>query len=127
MNKVILVAHGEGGKGTFSIPKAKTITPAKTDLTFTKAKEYMDSSHTWPEYASTSFGDFEALTDQNCIDLFGKVVKGNGIVSTGKRRGGDFGGPLIYALRGNDITANDIEHFVNSNAITSLVILACRG
>ena len=128
MNKVILVAHGEGGQGTFSINKVKTITPAKTDLTFSKAKEYMDSSHSWPEYASTSFGQFEPLSDQDCMGLFGKVIKGSGIVSTGKRRGGDFGGPLIYVLRGSaDITDSDIAQFISANGVTSLVLLACRG
>lgn len=128
MNKVILVAHGEGGQGTFSIPKVKTITPAKTDLTFTKAKEYMDSSHTWPEYASTSFGQFEPLSDQDCVDLFGKVIKGTGIVSTTKHRGGDFGAPVIYVLRGGaNITSMDISNFISANGVTSLVLLACRG
>jgi hypothetical protein len=127
MNKVILVAHGEGGQGTFSIPKVKTITPGKTDLTFVKAKEYMDSSHTWPEYASTSFGEFDALDDTDCLALFGKVIQGTGIVSTGKRRGGDFGGPLIYAVRGNNITQSDITNFIQTNAVTSMVLLACRG
>lgn len=128
MKKIILVAHGEGGQGTFSIPKVKTITPANTDLTFLKAKEYMNSNNAWPEYASTSYGEFGPLDDGDCNQLFNIVPGGGGIVSTGLRRGGDVGGPLIYALRGGaNISRDDISDFINANEITSMVLLACRG
>lgn len=128
MKKIILVAHGEGGQGTFSIPKVKTITPANTDLTFKKAKEYMDSSNTWPEYSSTSYGEFGPLDDQDCRDLFNKVPTGIGIVPTGLRRGKDVAGVPIYVLRGaNDISRDEISAFIEANAITSLILLACRG
>ena len=125
MKKVILVAHGEGVQ-SFSIPKVKTITKARLPLSFKTAKEYMESSKSWPEYASTSFGEFGDLSDVDCTSLFGKIPVGNGIVSTGLRRGGDKGGPLIYALRGNDITKDDVKDFIAANNITSMVLLACR-
>lgn len=128
MKKAILVAHGQGGQGTFSIPKVKTITPANTLLTFIKAKEYINSSKAYPEYSSTSFGVFGPLSDADCTDLFGKVPGGSGIVSTGLTRDGDLAGPIVYALRGaQNISRDDITKFINDNAITSLVLLACRG
>lgn len=128
VNKVILVAHGEGDQGTFSIKGVTTITKAGTALSFADAKSYMTSSNAYPEYASTSFGQFGPLSDGDCTSLFGKVPAGTGIVSTGLRRGGDMAGPLIYALRGNaDIGADEITAFIAANAITSLVLLACRS
>ena len=57
MKQVILVAHGEGDP-SFSIPKVKTITRANTPLSFQMAKKYIESSKSWPEYSSTSFGEF---------------------------------------------------------------------
>jgi hypothetical protein len=127
INKAILVAHGSGGREAFSIPKVKTITKADQSLSFEDAKRYMNSSNAWPEYSSTSFKEFGHLSDADCKDLFKLVPEGSGIVSTGLRRGGDMGGPLIYALRGIDITSQDITAFINANNITSLVLLACRS
>lgn len=128
MKRVILVAHGEGGQGTFSIKKTKTITRANTALTFTKAKEYMDSSKTWPEYASTSFGEFGPLTEAQCRSIFGKTVAGNGIVSTGLRKGGDMAGIPIYVLKGrDDLSRADLETYITTNSITTLILLACRS
>lgn len=128
MKKAILVAHGEGGQGTFSIPKASTITPANTDLTFAKAKEYMGSNNAWPEYSSTSYGLFDGLSDADCKALFGSIPKGKGFVSTGLRRGGFMDGPLIYTYRGDaEIGQKDIEDFIAKNGLTSIVLLACRG
>ncbi len=128
MNQVILVAHGEGGRGTFSIPKVKTITRANTNLSFEEAKDYLHSTTAWPEYSSTSFGEFGPLNDVHCKELFNKVPTGSGIVSTGLRRGGDVGGVPIYVLRGpTDIYRDDISNFIRAKNITSLVLLACRG
>lgn len=125
MKQVILVAHGEGNP-SFSIPKVKTITPANTALSFQTAKEYMDSDQAWPEYASTSFGEFSPLSDDDCRALFGKIPKGDGIVSTGLRRGKDVGGVSIFALRVHDINAENIMDFITTNSITSMILLACR-
>lgn len=128
MKKAILVAHGEGGKGTFSIPKAKTITRANHYLYFNTAIDYMKSSNTWPEYSSTSFGQFGPLSNSNCQDLFNTIPAGTGIVDTGLRRGGDVGGTPIYALRtSGNVTQSTIDNFIKTNRITSLVILACRA
>jgi len=126
MKKVILVAHGNGDNGTFSIPKVKTITKAKEGLSFEKAREYMAETKSWPEYASTNFDEFGMLSDADCHKLFDLVPTGNGIVSTGLHRGGDLGGPLIYALRGLDIDSADITTFIDQNDVTSMVLLACR-
>lgn len=127
MNKAILVAHGSGGHGTFSIPKVKTITPADKALYFKEAKQYMGSTTTWPEYSSTSFDTFGPLSDADCRDLFGLVPLGTGIVSSGLRRGGDMKGALIYALKGQAINSDDVKNFIAANNITSLVLLACRS
>lgn len=128
MNKAILVAHGAGDSGTFSIKNVTTITRSGESLSFATAKEYMNSNKSWPEYASTNFQDFSPLSSVDCTALFGKTVPGSGIVSTGLRRGGDMAGALIYALVGtNDIDANDITIFMTTNKITSLVLLACRS
>ena len=128
-NKAILVAHGEGGQGTFSIDmRVKTITPANTALTFAKAKEYIASSNAYSEYASTSFGEFGPVNDAQCRSLFSIAPAGTGIVSTNIRRGGDMAGPLVYVLRGKaNIGAGDITTFMQDNSITSLVLLACRS
>ncbi len=128
MKRAILVAHGQGGQGTFSIPKTKTITRANTPLTFKAAREYIDSTKTYPEYSSTSFGEFGPLTDEQCNYLFEKVPTGTGIVSTGIRRGKDVAGPLVYTLRGGvNINRDDISAFIKANDITSLILLACRS
>jgi len=127
MKKIILVAHGSGGHGTFSIPKVKTITKATTALTFEEAIAYINSSKSVPEYSSTSFDEFGCLSDADCKALFMTVPKGNGIVSTGIHRGKDLGGPLVYALRGHDIDQAQLEEFISKNSITSVVLLACRS
>lgn len=127
-NKAILVAHGEGNQGTFSISSnVKTITKADVNLSFAEAKVYIKSSNAYPEFASTSFGQFGPLSDDDCRALFGVVPTGAGIVSTKIRRGGDMAGPVVYALRGGaDIAGADIKNFMTTNSITSLVLLACR-
>jgi hypothetical protein len=128
MKKIILVAHGQGGAGTFSIPKVKTITPANEALAFAKAKEYINSSKTWPEYSSTSFGDYGPLSDNDCRDLFGgKIPAGEGIVSTSLHKGKDVGAPLIYALRNRNLNRDALEQYINTNNITTLILLACRS
>jgi len=127
MKKIILVAHGSGGHGTFSIPKVKTITKATVALSFDEAIAYMNSTKSVPEYSSTSFDQFGHLSDADCLALFTTVPKGNGIVNTGIHRGGDLGGPLIYALRGSDIGKDELEEFIKKNSITSVVLLACRS
>lgn len=126
MKKIILVAHGQGGQETFSIPKVKTITPSGENLSFDTAKEYMRSSNAYPEYASTSFGDFGALSAADCLDLFGKNVAGTGIVNTGTERHANGGNVPIYALRTVDLTSAQLSAYIEDNGITSLILLACR-
>jgi hypothetical protein len=65
MKQVILVAHGEGNP-SFSIPDVKTITKANSPLTFDEAKKYMEDRKSWSEYASTSFNNFDPLSDDDC-------------------------------------------------------------
>jgi len=127
MKKIILVAHGTGGNGTFSIPKVKTITKAGVSLTFDEAIAYINSSKAYPEYSSTSFDTFSPLSDADCTDIFGKIPNGNGIVDTTLRRGKDVAGTPIYTVRGNnDIDQNALTAFIHNNNITSVVLLACR-
>ncbi len=129
MNKIILVAHGNGGNGTFSIPKVKTITPANKILTFKKAKEYIEVEKSWPEYASTSFNEFGSLSDADCELLFDSIPNvGPGPVRLGLFKGGDLGGTPVYALRGApDYNTEDLYNYITMNGITSVVLLACRG
>lgn len=127
MKKAILVAHGSGGP-SFSIPQVKTITKAKEGLPFTDAINYMKSNNSWPEYASTGFGSFSPLSDADCQKLFNnKVPAGAGIVDTGLRRDGDLNGPVIYALRVHNLDKDGLTNFINTNSITSLMLLACRA
>ncbi|QFT39748.1 MULTISPECIES: hypothetical protein [unclassified Vibrio] len=126
MKKMILVAHGNGGEGTFSIPKVKTITPAGKSLSFADAIKYMNSSNPYPEYSSTSFYEFGKLSDLDCKALFSKVPSGKGIVPTGKCRGNDPTLP-IFCLRGEDITVVQLEAYINKHQYTSVVLLACRS
>jgi len=127
LNKAILVAHGNGGEGTFSIPNVKTITRSNELLSFDTAKQYMSTSKTWPEYSSTNYGEFGGLTDDDCKAVFNKVPAGSGIVSTGLRRGGDMAGAQIYTYRGAaGLTQAEITDFIKKNSISSLVLLACR-
>lgn len=102
-------------------------------LYFDQAKAYMESDKAAPEYASTSFGEFGPLTDGNCTALFGKVPgAGPGFISTGKHKGGDLGGPEIYALRGANPgrghwTKADLTAWLDQISATSCVLLACRA
>ncbi|PHS78537.1 MAG: hypothetical protein COB59_06610 [Rhodospirillaceae bacterium] len=127
MKKIILVAHGAGESGDFSIPKVKTITKAHESLSFEAAKLYMDTKKAAPEFSSTNFDDFGGLSDQDCNALFGKVPKGTEIVFTGLHKGGDLGGVRIYALRSDDLTKDQLTDYITDNEITSMVLLACRA
>lgn len=132
MKRVILVAHGDGDNGTFSIPKVKTITPANQILTFGKAKEFLSSSNSWTLYSSTNFFEFDRLSDADCTTIFGRVPAGTGIVPTGTYRiddsaAGNNARVQVFTVRGVDINSGDIETFIRTNAITSLILLACRS
>ncbi|MFZ7114530.1 MAG: hypothetical protein ACO1G9_04040 [Bacteroidota bacterium] len=128
MKQIILVAHGMGNQGTFSIKNVRTITRSGESLSFQDAITYMKDTKTYPEYASTSFGTFSPLSDDECEELFnGTIPAGVGIVNTGLRRAGHVDGVEIFALRGNNITDADISTFISQNALTSLILLSCRS
>ena len=126
MKRIILVAHGEGVPNFSISNKVKTITKANQELGSNEAKDYINSDKSWPEYASTSFGEFGPLSDDDCNSIFGTIPKGSGIVSTGLRKGKDMAAPLVYTLRGHNASKSDIERFITDNDITSMVLLACR-
>jgi hypothetical protein len=128
MKQIILVAHGMGNQGTFSIKNVRTITRSGEYLYFDDALAYMKSTKTYPEYASTSFGAFSPLSDDECKKLFnGTIPSGTGIVNTGLRRAGHVDGVEIYVLRGNNLVEADISTFISQNGITSLILLSCRA
>jgi hypothetical protein len=126
MDTVILVAHGSQRSGAFSNPKIKIITKAGQALTFAEAKVYLNGGAA-PEFASSSLGDYEPLSDDDCRGLFGVVPgAGPGYVNTGKRRGGDTAGYQIFAMRGMNASFADIAtNFAKS--YNKVILVACRN
>ncbi|MBP3367691.1 MAG: hypothetical protein J6K96_12015 [Treponema sp.] len=123
MKKIIIAAHGNSRKG-LGDPSAKTITKAEQPLSFGEAKAYMDGAF-FPEYASASMSEFSPLSDADCLDLFGTVPQGTGIVSTGKRRGNQIHGEEIFALRNQSMCLSEIGIIARREKI-EVVMLACR-
>ncbi|BAY29805.1 hypothetical protein NIES2107_16490 [Nostoc carneum NIES-2107] len=124
MATIILVAHGSQRSGSFSNSKVKIITKAGTALSFQEAKDYMNGS-AFPEYTSSSLGDFGGLSDTDCTALFGSVPgAGSGYINTGKRKGGDMMGYQIFALRGQNVSFAEIGIFAQN--YEKVILLACR-
>lgn len=85
---------------------------------------HMDGAF-FPEYASASMSEFSPLSDADCLDLFGTVPQGTGIVSTGKRRGNQIHGEEIFALRNQSMCLSEIGIIARREKI-EVVMLACR-
>ncbi len=125
MERVILVAHGAREEGVHSKANVVIITKAYQPLTFDAAKAYMAGGNA-PEYPSTSVGDMEPLSDNDCMALFGKVPVGNGYVDTGKRRGGDMKGYKIFALRNMGSNLDNVSQWATANDY-KVILLSCRS
>ncbi len=124
--KAILVAHSSRDPGVGSNSKIKIITRAYTPLTFAQAREYMEKMGAAAEYSSVAIGDLHPLSDGDYRDLFdGPPPAGAGPVNTGKHKGGDLGGPEIFALRGVNYTFDDVVEFAKD--YTQVILLACRS
>lgn len=118
---VILVAHGSERSGSFSNPNIVIITKAKKPLSFAEAKEYLGGK-AFPEFKSSSLGEFAGLSDGDCLALFGKAVgAGPGLVDTGEKRKG---GTRILALRGVEWSFAELGVMAKAYKV---ILVACRN
>lgn len=87
-DEIILVAHGSSQPGAWSAPYIDTITKSGQSLTFNDAKAYIKTG-IGATFSGTSFGQFAALSDKDCLSLFGKPVDNSAeIQDTDLRLGG---------------------------------------
>ncbi|MGN0729935.1 hypothetical protein [Treponema sp.] len=122
MKKIIIVAHGLSKKGA-SHPNIKTITKAEQPLSFQEGIEYMNGK-VFPEYSSASMSEFSSLSDEECLQIFGKIPQGTGIVNTGIRRGGCHGDE-VFVLRNCEKSLPEIGIYASNNKV-NIIMLACR-
>lgn len=121
---IVVVAHGNTRSGSFSNPNIKIITKSEHTLSFDEAKSYLGGK-SFPEYQSSSLGDYGMLSDSDCQAIFGKVPgKGPGLVDTGlKIPNRQY---AIYALRGEP-NVSFAEMGVRAGRMkATFILVACR-
>lgn len=124
MTTIVVIAHGNSRAGSFSNPNIKIITKANELLSFDDAKSYLKGT-SFPEFKSTSLGDYAMLSDADCEAILGMVPgEGPGLVDTGRKVA--IRGYPIYVLRGEP-NVSFAEMGVRAGRMkATFILLACR-
>jgi hypothetical protein len=122
---IVLLAHGNQRPGSFSNPKIKIITKSGEPLDATDVRSYL-SGKSYPEFSSSSLGDFGGVDDEYCLRDLGVVpAVGPGFVDSGKRRSGDMTGYRVFVLRNQNASFAEIGVFAQQ--FEKVILLACRS
>ncbi|KIL85160.1 hypothetical protein FAVG1_11589 [Fusarium avenaceum] len=124
MSTIVVIAHGNSRAGSFSNPRIKIITKSNEPLTFDEAKSYLRGT-SFPEYQSSSLGDYGMLSDSDCLAILGKVPgKGPGLVDTGIRVA--IRNYPVYVLRGESTISFAEMGVLAGRMNATFILLACR-